>query len=122
MFGSTCTLIEKLSNVGLNGNIRGEALGVSDVLCCALQMNSQDILNVLNLVSTIKLLLQQHDIDTPNMGERYMEGTRRSCQQKNNITMEHYYHFNIFNTVIDFHLMELNNRFTEKTVKFLTLS
>ncbi|KAL5844488.1 hypothetical protein ACOSQ3_010540 [Xanthoceras sorbifolium] len=26
---------------------------------------------------------------------------------RNNITVEHYYHFNIFNAVIDFHLMEL---------------
>ena len=43
-----------------------------------------------------------------------MEGTRRSCQQKNNIIVEDYYHFTIFNTVIDFQLMELNNRFTEK--------
>ncbi|KAL5760967.1 hypothetical protein ACOSQ2_019805 [Xanthoceras sorbifolium] len=163
MSGSTCTLLEKLLDVGLNGNIRGEAqgaykdmrnfdfvfillllhrvLGLSDVLCRALQMKSQDILNALNLVSTTKLILQQlredewddffesvvsfykrHDIDIPNMGERYMKGTRRSCQQRNNITVEHYYHFNIFNAVIDFHLMELNNRFTEKIVELLTLS
>ncbi|KAL5750360.1 hypothetical protein ACOSP7_024963 [Xanthoceras sorbifolium] len=151
MFGSTCTLLENLSDVGLSGNIRGEAqgaykdmrnfdfvfillllhrvLGISDILCRALQMKSQDILNALNLVSTTKLLLQyvvsfckRHDIDIPNMGDRYMEGTRRSCQQRNNITVEHYYHFNIFNVVIDFHLMELNNRFTEKTVELLILS
>ncbi|KAL5820594.1 hypothetical protein ACOSQ3_022476 [Xanthoceras sorbifolium] len=163
MFGSTYTLLEKLSDVGLSGNIHGEAqgaykdmrnfdfvfillllhrvLGISDVLCRALQMKSQYILNALNLVSTTKLLLQQlredewddffesvvsfckrHDIDIPNMGDHYMEGTRRSCQQRNNITVEHYYHFNIFNVVIDFHLMELNNRFTEKTVELLILS
>ncbi|KAL5861691.1 hypothetical protein ACOSQ4_002987 [Xanthoceras sorbifolium] len=163
MFGSTCTLLEKLSDVGLNGIICGEAqgaykdlrnfnfvfillllhrvLGISDILCRALQMKSQDILNALNLVSTTKLLLQQlrkdewddffgsvvsfckrHDIDMPNMGERYIEGIRRSCQQRNNITVEHYYHFNIFNAIIDFHLMELNNKFTDKTVELLTLS
>ncbi|KAL5794343.1 hypothetical protein ACOSP7_002937 [Xanthoceras sorbifolium] len=110
MFGSTCTLLEKLSDVGLNGIICGEAQGaykdlrnfnfvfillllhrvleISDILCRALQMKSQDILNALNLVSTTKLLLQQlrkdewddffgsvvsfckrHDIDMPNMGE-----------------------------------------------------
>ena len=51
-----------------------------------------------------------------------MEGTRRSCQQKNDITVEHYYHINIFNVVIDFQLMELNNRFTEQTMELLTLS
>ncbi|KAL5740100.1 hypothetical protein ACOSQ2_029280 [Xanthoceras sorbifolium] len=147
MFGSTCTLLEKLSDVGLNGNIRGEAqgaykdmrnfdfvfillllhrvLGISDVLCRALQMKSQDILNALNLddfFESVVSFCKRHDIDIPNMGERYMEGTRRSCQQRNNITVEHFYHFNIFNAVIDFHLMELNNRFTEKTVELLTLS
>lgn len=56
------------------------------------------------------------------MSARYMEGTRRSCQQKNDITVEHYYHINIFNVVIDFQLMELNNRFTEQTMELLTLS
>ncbi|KAL5769062.1 hypothetical protein ACOSQ2_015845 [Xanthoceras sorbifolium] len=153
MFGSTCTLLEKLSDVGLNGNIRGVAqdaykdmrnfdfvfillllhkvLGISDVLCRALQMKSQDILNALNLLredewddffESVVSFCKRHDIDIPNMGERYIEGTRRSCQQRNNITVEHFYHFNIFNAVIDFHLMELNNRFTEKTVELLTLS
>ncbi|KAL5812369.1 hypothetical protein ACOSQ3_027319 [Xanthoceras sorbifolium] len=151
MFGSTCTLLEKLSDVGLNGNIRGEAqgaykdmrnfdfvfillllhrvLGISDVLCRALQIKSQDILNALNLrmngmifFESVVSFCKRHDIDIPNMGKRYMEGTRRSCQQRNNITVEHYYHFNIFNAVIDFHLMELNNRFTEKTVELLILS
>ncbi|KAL5765246.1 hypothetical protein ACOSP7_017529 [Xanthoceras sorbifolium] len=94
MFGSTCTLLEKLSDVGLNGNIRVEAQGISNVLCRALQIKSQDILNALNLVSITKLLLQyvvsfceRHDIDMPDMGERYMEGTRRYRQQRNNITV-----------------------------------
>ena len=58
----------------------------------------------------------------PNMSARYMEGTRRSCQQKNDITVEHYYHINIINVVIDSHLMELNNRFTEQIMELFTLS
>ncbi|KAK3226113.1 hypothetical protein Dsin_005975 [Dipteronia sinensis] len=162
MFCSTCTILEKLMDNGLNSNIRGEAkgaykeiktfefvfillllykvLGVSDMLCQALQMKSQDILNALNLVSSTKLLLQElqdgwndffrsvtsfcrkHDIHMPNMSDHYMEGTRRSCQQKNNITIEHYYHFNIFNAVIDFQLVELDSRFKEETMELLVLS
>ncbi|KAL5749318.1 hypothetical protein ACOSP7_023921 [Xanthoceras sorbifolium] len=146
MFGSTCTLLEKLSDVGLSGNIRGEAqgaykdmrnfdfvfillllhrvLGISDVLCRALQMKSQDILNALNLISTTKLILQQlREDEWDDFFESVVSFcTRRSCQQRNNITLEHYYHFNIFNAVIDFHLMELNNRFIEKTVELLILS
>ncbi|KAL5787473.1 hypothetical protein ACOSP7_004422 [Xanthoceras sorbifolium] len=80
MFGSTCTLLEKLSDMGLS------VLGISNILYCALQIKSQDILNALNLVSTTKLLLQhmvsfceRHNIDMPNMGERYIKDTRRSC-------------------------------------------
>ena len=51
-----------------------------------------------------------------------MEGIKRSYQQKNDITVEHNYCINIFNVVIDSHLMELNNRFSEQTMEFLTLS
>ena len=58
----------------------------------------------------------------PNMSARYMEGTRCSYQQKNNIIVEHYYHVNIFNVVIDFHLMKLNSRFAGQTMELLTLS
>ena len=58
----------------------------------------------------------------PNISARYMEGTRRFCQQKNDITVEHYYRINIFNVVIDPHLMELNSRFTEQIMKLPTIS
>ena len=58
----------------------------------------------------------------PNMSARYMKGTKRYCQQKNNITVEDDYCINIFNIVIDFHLMELNNKFTEQIIKLLTFS
>ena len=51
-----------------------------------------------------------------------MKGTKCSCQQKNDITVEHNYCINIFNVVIDSHLMELNNRFSKQTMEFLTLS
>ena len=163
MFGSTSTLLENLIDKGLNSNIRGEAkgaykdlrsfefvfillllhkvLGISNMLCQALQLKSQDILNAMNLVSTTKMLLQKlresewdtflesvvsfcerYEIDIPNMNARHMEGTKRSCQQKDNITIEHYYHFSIFIAVIDYQLIELNNRFPEQTIELLTLS
>ena len=41
---------------------------------------------------------------------------------KNNITIEYYYHFNIFNAVIDFQLVELDSRFKEETMELLVLS
>ncbi|KAK3211459.1 hypothetical protein Dsin_016165 [Dipteronia sinensis] len=51
-----------------------------------------------------------------------MEGTKCSCQQIDNITVEHYYHFSIFIAVIDYQLIELNNKFLEQTIELLTLS
>ena len=65
---------------------------------------------------------KKNDIDMPNMSARYMEGTRHFCQQKNDIIIEHYYCINIFNVVINSHLMELNSRFTEQTMELLTFS
>ena len=121
--------------------LMGRVLGISDMSCQALQMKTQDINNAMNLVSITKLLLQKmredeyndflwsvvsfckdHDIDISNISDFYMKGTRHSCQQKNNITVEDYYHFNIFNVVLDFQLMKLNNRFTKKTMELLILS
>ena len=51
-----------------------------------------------------------------------MEGIRLFYQQKDNITVEYYYHINTFNTVIDFHLMEWNSRFIEQTIELLTFN
>ncbi|KAH9743313.1 TTF-type domain-containing protein [Citrus sinensis] len=145
LFSVVRKVFGKLVECGRNNNIRGEAkgacesmisfkfvfilhllnkvLGMSDLLCQALQVKSQDILNAVHLVSTTKKLLQRmRDNDMPDMKARHMKGRGRSCQQNDYITVEHYYHYDIFNTVIDFQLMELNNRFTEQTLELLTLS
>ena len=37
-------------------------------------------------------------------------------------TIEHHYHFDVFNEVIDFILMELNTRFNKLSVELLSLS
>ncbi|CAL2265098.1 unnamed protein product [Prunus armeniaca] len=58
----------------------------------------------------------------PDMGARHTIGTRRSCQQRDCITVEHYYHIDVFNEVIDFQLGELNTRFPYETVELLSLS
>ncbi|KAH9741124.1 TTF-type domain-containing protein [Citrus sinensis] len=118
-----------------------KVLRISDILCRALQTKSLDILNTLNYVSSTKRLLQEfrdngwddfirsvvsfcekYDITMLDMSDCYIEGTWRSCQQKDYITVEHHYHFDVFNAVIDFQLMELNSRFSEQTVELLTLS
>ncbi|XP_073015649.1 uncharacterized protein [Primulina eburnea] len=118
-----------------------EVLGISEKLCQTLQKNDIDILNAVNLVSTARINLQQirdgrweeflwsvikfcesNDIEVPDFDDCCTRGTKRSCQLKNNITVHDHYHFEIFNAVIYFQLMELNERFPESTMELLTLS
>lgn len=92
------------------------------------------------LVKTTKLLFQKmrddewddflwsvnnfcdnQDIEVLDLTDLYVEGTKRSCRRKNNLTLEEYYHFHVFNVVIDKQLMELNTRFTEQSMELLTL-
>ena len=46
----------------------------------------------------------KHDIIMLDISVCYMEDTRRSCQQKYYVIVEHSYYFDIFNTVINFQL------------------
>ncbi|XP_038717249.1 zinc finger MYM-type protein 1-like [Tripterygium wilfordii] len=161
MYGASCKVLENLSKNGAFDSIRGETsgvyvaittfefifvfhlidkiMGITNVLCQALQHKSLDILNALRLISTMKTLLSklrkdgwdtffervklfcgQHDIDILDMGGCYR--VRHSCQRQDPITVEHHYHFDVFNEVIDFQLMELNSIFNEKSIELLTLS
>ncbi|XP_024956555.1 uncharacterized protein LOC102613881 [Citrus sinensis] len=99
MFGATLEVLGKMINDGSSRDMRG------------LKTKSLDILNALNYVSSTKRLLQE-----------FRDSIERSCQQKDYVTVEHHYHFDVFNAVIDFQLMELNSRFSEQTVELLTLS
>ena len=79
------------------------------MLCQALQMKSQDILNVVRFVSSTKKLLQRlrengwhdfigsvllfckrHDIDVPDVKARYMRGIGYYCQQYDYIIFEYF--------------------------------
>ncbi|KAL7252034.1 hypothetical protein ACSBR1_013811 [Camellia fascicularis] len=55
------------------------------------------------------------------MRSPYEEGTSRRRQQ-DHITIEHHYHFDIFNSTIDFQLMELEHRFNDGVVGLLSCS
>ena len=63
---------------------------------------------------------EKHDLSVPNLNTQYFQG--RDRHQQNQITMEHHYHFDIFNKVIDFQLQKLNNKFSAQTMDLLTLS
>lgn len=51
-----------------------------------------------------------------------MMGTGRSCQQRDNITVDHHYRVDIFNATIDCQLLELDRRFPEDTIELLSFS
>jgi hypothetical protein len=54
------------------------------------------------------------------LGARYIKS--RGCIQRDHITVEHHYHFDVFNATINFQLQELNFRFDERAMELLTLS
>ncbi|XP_028118156.1 uncharacterized protein LOC114315755 [Camellia sinensis] len=161
MYEASCVVVESLKK-STNQKIRGKAIGVYKVmksfefifvlhlmdnileivntLCQALQQKTQDILNVMKLVSTTKALLQKlrqddwdiflanvvsfcnrHNIVVHDMSSPYEEGTSHRRQQ-DHITIEHHYHFDIFNSIIDFQLMELEHRFNDRVVELPSLN
>ncbi|KAK9164125.1 hypothetical protein Syun_005027 [Stephania yunnanensis] len=116
-------------------------LGITNMFCRNLQEKTLDILNAIDSIATTKVLLLklrnesfdhllmcvnsiciEYEIETPDMNAWYNEGTGRSCQQKSLITVEHHYHFDMFNSVIDYQLEELNCRFNDDALEILKLS
>ncbi|XP_075663245.1 uncharacterized protein LOC142632793 [Castanea sativa] len=112
MFNATCKVINTIFEEGVNYKQRGDAerayqvltsfefvlilhtmkeiMGITNILCQALQQHSQDLLNAMHLVSTTKSLIQklrddgwesllasvtsfcgQHEIDIPDLNARY---------------------------------------------------
>lgn len=113
-------------------------LSITDILCQALQKKSQDILTAMGFVYTIKNVIQalredgweeflqevttfcsKHDVYLPDFDSSYRIGRSRGREYP---TVEHHYHFDVFNKAIDFLLMELNTRFNETSVELLSLS
>ncbi|CAL8990674.1 unnamed protein product [Prunus brigantina] len=113
----------------------------TDFLCQELHRKSQDIISALNLVASTKMELdelrnngwddfiqsvrsfcEKHKISMPDMCVCHTMGIGRFCQQKDCIIVEHYYHIDVFNEVIDYQLRELNTRFPYETVELLCLS
>nr|XP_004516905.1 uncharacterized protein LOC101499580 [Cicer arietinum] len=116
-------------------------MGITDILCQALQQQSQDIVNAMCLVGTTKYLIQvlredgwdalftevknfceKHDIEIPDLNDVHSTTKfGRSRLQQGQVTIEHYFRVEIFFTAIDQQLQELNNRFSEQAIDLLTL-
>ena len=102
-------------------------LGINNELSQALQRKDQDIVNAMKLVDISKQRLQvlrddgwnslldevstfcaKNNIDVPNMDDLYQPRPWRKAQNMKN---SHYYQVELFYTVIDMQLWELNTRF-----------
>jgi len=69
----------------------------------------------------VQSVCTQYEIDIPNINTSYKKAIGRSCQQQESVTVYQHYHYDIFNSIIDFQLEELNFRFSDGTVEFLAL-
>ncbi|XP_038698098.1 zinc finger MYM-type protein 1-like [Tripterygium wilfordii] len=112
-------------------------LGLTNELSQALQRKDQDIENAMDLVKASKIRLRsmrtsgwdslleevscfcdKHDIDVPNMKYLYKA---RGRPRRNAPKITNLFHFEVelFNTIIDRQVQELDNRFTETTTELL---
>jgi len=112
-------------------------LAVTNEFSQALQRKDQDIENATSLLKTLKewfkimrendweSLLEKvssfcikHDIDIPNMDDKYkLRG--RSRQKYQTIINLHHFCYELFNNIIDMQLNELDDHFTKTSMKLL---
>ncbi|KAL4654515.1 hypothetical protein ACB092_01G385100 [Castanea dentata] len=143
MFDATCKVINTISKEWANYKQRDDAegayqvltsfefvlilhmmkeiMGITNILCQALQQHSQDLLNAMHLVSTTKSLIQklrddgweplldsvtsfcgQHEIDIPDLNTRYTKARVRYRHQDEALTtIEHHLRIDIFTLTAD---------------------
>ncbi|CAO2820379.1 unnamed protein product [Amaranthus hypochondriacus] len=121
--------------------LMGSIFGLTNSLNMTLQKMDQDIVNAMKLVDSTKLGLQKlrdngwethlnkvtsflvgHEIDIPNMEDIYVSqvaGRRRIRSKTPRVTNLHHYRVEVFLSVIDLQLQELDDRFSEKTKDLL---
>jgi len=73
------------------------------------------------LLEEVTSFCKHQDIEVPDMNVCF-SSVRQSRRKTKSITVEHYYRVDIFTTIIDQQLQELNNRFNEQTIELLKLS
>ena len=74
------------------------------------------------LIANVKSFCQGVNILVPDFDAQYIARRRRVRHQQDDITIGHHYKVDIFNTVIDSQLQELNNKFNDNIVELIILS
>ncbi|XP_060972539.1 uncharacterized protein LOC133038413 [Cannabis sativa] len=162
MFSATCEVLLNIIEDGTTHSQRGDAdtayeavtsyefvfilhlmkniLEISNMLCQALQLQSQDILNAMHLVSSTKILIQKLredgwdklvdevktfceaiNIPVPDFDTHYT-ARGKARRQQDGMTLKHYYKVDIYNAVIDSQLQEISNKFDDNAMELLILS
>ena len=112
-------------------------LGITNALSQALQRRDQDIVNAISLLTTAKRQLQitrdqgwddlldkvssfcvKHHVEIPNTDDFHII-RGKSKRRVSKITNEHYYRIDVFYTIVDMQMQELNSRFSEATTDLL---
>ncbi|XP_058733557.1 uncharacterized protein LOC131605187 [Vicia villosa] len=125
-------------NFALTLHLMKNVLGTSNELSQALQKKDQGIISAMNLVNITKKRLQnlrddgweplleevclfciEHDIDIPNMDDIFFSGKSKRGSDSHSITIRNHYRIELFYTVVDMQLQELNNRFNETNSRLL---
>ena len=162
-YDATCCILEKLSENGSNYCQNGDAymaynhlttfdfvlvlhlmrntMGITDILCQALQQQYPNVVNVKHIVRSSKALLQnmrqdgwdkllktvtsfcdKNGVDVPQFNAPYVPISRHARrQQENQITLMQYYREQVFLIAIDTQIQELNSRFSDRSMELLTL-
>jgi hypothetical protein len=114
-------------------------LEITEQLGQALQTKSQDIVNVVRVVKSIKKKMRSdngwenfickvvefcvdHEIVIPNMEETYILCGGRARRQPDHFTIDHYFRVEVFRATLDTQLTELNLMFNEKVMDLLSAS
>ncbi|KAH7666846.1 Tam3-transposase (Ac family) protein [Dioscorea alata] len=116
-----------------------KVLGITNGLLQALQEKNQNIVNALDMVEGVKFKLQslrddgwdellanvskfcvENDIEMPNnMEERLLVRGRPRCE-KQATTYLHYYRVEVFYSVLDMIMQDMNSHFSESTIELLS--
>ena len=54
------------------------------------------------LLANVQSVCTKYEIHIPHMNASYKKAIGRSCQQQDSVTIYSHYHYDIFNSIIDF--------------------
>jgi len=69
-----------------------------------------------SLLQAIILFCNKHSVNIPNMEDIFSKGRSQRGGKSHDITTNHHYHVELFYTIVDMQLQELNDPFTKTNI------